>query len=91
LLDSGSVNPHTLKQVLDVRDNALQEVDEEDLVKLVKLKTLDLRNNALSRLPPRLGLLTSLTALLLVRTSLIRNNPLLGPDSRTMSGGIWWP
>ena len=52
--------------MLDVRDNALQEVDEEDLVKLVKLKTLDLRNNELSRLPPKLGLLTSLTALLLV-------------------------
>ena len=24
-------------------------------------------------------------------TSLIRNNPLLGPYSRTMSGDIWWP
>ena len=24
-------------------------------------------------------------------TSLIRNRPLLGPYSRTMSGGLWWP
>ncbi|KAJ1476773.1 hypothetical protein T484DRAFT_1823813 [Baffinella frigidus] len=68
--------------VLDVRDNLLVEVDEVELLPLVRLKTLDLRNNELSRLPPRLGLMTSLSALLLegnplfILCLLIEGNPL---------------
>jgi Leucine-rich repeat (LRR) protein len=50
---------------LDVRDNAIEELDAEPLLALPRLRSLDLRNNALARLPPRLGLCTALTALLL--------------------------
>ena len=51
--------------VLDVRDNQIGHLDMAALLPLKKLKTLDLRNNEVGKLPPLLGVMTSITALLL--------------------------
>ena len=51
--------------VLDVRDNRIADLDMAALLPLKKLKTLDLRNNEVGKLPPLLGTCTSLTSLLL--------------------------
>jgi Leucine-rich repeat (LRR) protein len=51
--------------VLDVRDNQITHLDMAALLPLRKLKTLDLRNNEVGKLPPLLGVMTSITALLL--------------------------
>lgn len=51
--------------VLDVRDNGIAEIDMMALLRLRHLKTLDLRNNGLCRLPPLLGTMTCITSLLL--------------------------
>ena len=51
--------------VLDVRNNCITNLDMDVLLPARGLKTLDLRNNEVTRLPPLLGTMTSLTALLL--------------------------
>ena len=51
-----------------------------------------LRMKGSSMRPPRMEAATSVKPLSQPYrvTSLIRNNPFLGPNSRTMSGATWW-
>jgi Leucine-rich repeat (LRR) protein len=51
--------------VLDVRDNGICELEMAALLRLRHLKTLDLRNNSVGKLPPLLGTMTCITSLLL--------------------------
>ncbi|GLD92906.1 hypothetical protein PINS_up001485 [Pythium insidiosum] len=66
--------------VLDLRDNKLQQISGQ-IVRLYRLKTLDLCNNSLGDLPPALGYLKDLNHLL------IEGNPMRSIRRAALSSG----
>eukprot|EP00761_Pharyngomonas_kirbyi_P007788 gb/GECH01007799.1/.p1 GENE.gb/GECH01007799.1/~~gb/GECH01007799.1/.p1 ORF type:complete len:614 (+),score=171.24 gb/GECH01007799.1/:1-1842(+) len=76
----------TSLEILDLSDNAVNTLDVDILMNLKKLSVLNLTNNDLSKVPPELGLITSLRSLTLEGNPirLIRRTVLQKPTSQLL-------